>query len=161
MPKAVSESASEWVAFADLQSANNNDPDDEDAVVDDSPGLPDGDDDNISTMSVESSPAKEDDAPEQEDDAPAAASAHQHTAGHVPPHLPTATGEDNNAVNEPPPLPTAAEEPVYRVVFAFECKKRNKSATRQERVNPFLHQCAISALFVPWCISRPPSVRFA
>jgi len=23
---------------------------------------------------------------------------------------------------------------VYRVVFAFECKKRNKSATRQERV---------------------------
>ena len=111
MPKAVSESASEWVAFADLQSANNNDPDDEDAVVDDSPGLPDGDDDDISTMSVESSPAEEDDAPEQEDDALAAASAHQHTAGHVPPHLPTATGEDNNAFNEPPPLPTAAEEP--------------------------------------------------
>ena len=27
--------------------------------------------------------------------------------------------------------------------------------------NPFLQQCAISALFAPWCISRPPGVGFA
>ena len=31
---------------------------------------------------------------------------------------------------------------VYRVVFAFECKKRNKSATRQERVKVLVYLIA-------------------
>ena len=82
MPKAVLESTSgQWVAFTDLQSAND-DAEDEDSDVDDSPGLPDGDDDDLSTMSVESTPAEEDDVPDhQEDDATAgAASAEQQTA---------------------------------------------------------------------------------
>ena len=81
MPKAMLESTSgQWVAFADLQHAND-DAEDEDSDVDDSPGLPDGDDDDLSTMSVESTPAEEDDVPDQEDDATAgAASTEQQTA---------------------------------------------------------------------------------
>ena len=116
MPKAMLESTSgQWVAFADLQHAND-DAEDEDSDVDDSPGLPDGDDDDLSTMSVESTPAEEDDVPDQEDDATAgAASAEQQTAaaaaGHEPSPLLPAAGEDSNSDEEIPPLPTAAEEP--------------------------------------------------
>ena len=96
------------MVFEDLQHANDDDTG-EDDVVDDSlvVGLPDGDDDdNTSTMSIDSIPAAR-----EEGETVLVVSACQQTATteHEPPHLPPATGEDS-ARHEPLSLPTAAEE---------------------------------------------------